>query len=76
MEAQEANRVLVVTANHTHLWRRVRELEEGLSIVVYVRSCDQCGQIEAKAGHRNASSPEDWELIEPGVRATGSASLS
>jgi hypothetical protein len=76
MEAQDSNRVLVVTANCTHLWRRVRELEEGLSIVVYVRSCAQCGQMEAKAGHKDASSSEDWELIEPGVRATGSASLS
>ena len=70
MEAPGANRALVVTANCTHLWRPVRELEEELSTVVYVRSCARCGQIEAKAGHKDVTSPEKWELIERGAQAT------
>jgi hypothetical protein len=46
-----------------HLWRRVRQLEEELSTVVYVRSCSKRGQVEAKAGHKDPLSLEGWELI-------------
>jgi hypothetical protein len=70
MVAQKANRAVVGTPKCTHIWRRVHELEEELSTVVYVRSCARCGQVEAKAGHKDVSSPEDWELIEGGAQAT------
>ena len=48
----------------SHFWRREREVEEGLSTVVYVRRCAKCGQLEAKAGHKDPSASEGWELIE------------
>ena len=47
-----------------HVWRRVRQLEEGLSTVVYIRRCEGCGRVEAKAGHKNFLDSSGWELIE------------
>ena len=65
-----------VRAKCAHEWRRARQLEEKLSTVVYVRSCTKCGQIEAKAGHKDASSPEEWELIEGGIQTVGPLALA
>ena len=64
MNAREINGALALTTDCTHIWRRARELEEELSTVVYVRSCVRCEQVEAKAGHKDPSNPEGWEVIE------------
>jgi hypothetical protein len=49
-----------------HLWAREHAIEDGLRTVVYVRSCARCGQLEAKAGHKDPTAFEGWELIEGG----------
>jgi len=64
MQAQVTDRAHLVEAGCAHLWRRARQLEEELSTVVYVRSCARCGQVEAKAGHKNPVDSQGWELIE------------
>ena len=68
MYTREINGALALTTDCTHIWRRARELEEELSIVVYVRSCVRCQQVEAKAGHKDPSNPDGWEVIEVGTR--------
>jgi hypothetical protein len=47
-----------------HVWKRVRQMEEELDTVVYVRKCEGCGRVEAKAGHQNPLEPGGWEFIE------------
>ena len=46
-----------------HRWKRVREIEEGLSTVVFVRHCELCGRLEAKAGHKDPVGRDGWELV-------------
>jgi hypothetical protein len=46
-----------------HRWKRVREIEEGLDTVVYVRNCEMCGRLEAKAGHKDPLTRDGWEFV-------------
>jgi hypothetical protein len=63
MQVQTRDGTRTANTSCEHLWRRVRQLEEELSTVVYVRSCSKCGQVEANAGHKDPWSLEGWELV-------------
>ena len=54
-----------------HQWRRGSRLEQELPTFVYIRSCARCGQVEAKAGHKDPLSTQGWELIEEGTKEPG-----
>jgi hypothetical protein len=67
MQAHVTGSALTPTAVSPHLWRRQRHLEDSLETVVYVRCCTECGQLEAKAGHKDPEDSQGWELIEAGT---------
>jgi hypothetical protein len=50
-----------------HAWVRLKNLEEVLDVVVFVRECTFCGRVDAKAGHRDPVSEESWVPIASGL---------
>ena len=71
MQAPIAERAPDDGANCEHRWKRVKEIEEDLNTVVFVRHCELCGRLEAKAGHKDRwdemagrSSPPEGRLQE------------
>jgi hypothetical protein len=64
MQSPVAERALADSASCEHQWKRLREVEDELSTVVYVRRCEACGRVEAKAGHKAPLDLGGWETIE------------
>lgn len=56
-----------------HVWERLRDFEQTLSAIVFVRRCGACGCVQAKDGHKQIAREDGWEtIVESG--ATGRSS--
>lgn len=49
-----------------HTWVRLKDFEQSLEVVVFVRRCVICGCVQAKDGHKNPATEPGWGVISDG----------